>query len=234
MDIQFFGSSVCITSDNQETFIDMVCNHYGIDVKGSTSKFYTGVPKCSEERILFYLKKIDKPDVAVIFHAHPNNVFFPSWFRDLWNASIERNQLDHWSKTNLQLQMIVDLRYMTSMNSVAIDDDYYWHNMERSSINYQEFFNHDLQRNRFYGALIQIDQYVKAKGIHAIHLPYPKTIPSWFEFTSGVVDHELGSFQHKVEHNCSYRETPNAVNPDSNRVMADKLIGYIDAMLCDR
>ena len=45
--------------------------------------------------------------------------------------------------------------------------------------------------NRFLGSLLQIDQYMRAKNIPVIHVIKEKTLPPWFNFSSGVVDFEI-------------------------------------------
>lgn len=237
MDIKFFGSSVLRRDDDgqntRKTFVDLICEHYEIPVDLATSEHYSGLPKCSEERILFYLKKVKNPDLVVIFHAHPSFVFFPSWMMDLRNGSIDKNVIEHWSKTNHKMGFIPDFRYITAFDEYIGADDiaYDWTSLETSSRNYQEFFHPDLQRNRYYGALIQIDQYITSQNIRAVHIPYSGQIPPWFKFSSGIVDEDLSRFQYDSAHSCSYATWPNAITESSNKMMADQLIGYIDTLM---
>ena len=86
---------------------------------------------------------------------------------------------------------------------------------------YKDYFDHkDLQMNRYYGALIQIDQYITSKKINCIHVVDVEKnhIPNWFFFTSGVIDTEgMKIFR---ENNTINLKDPNGVTIEGNRKMA--------------
>ena len=104
-------------------------------------------------------------------------------------------------------------------------------------LNYYDFFTTpEVNKNRFYGALIQIDQYCTHKKIPVIHCPKsPTHIPSWFKFTSGIVDYELGLSQNDNHpFRASYGKSDNAVTKEGNEQIAKKLIEYIDQLLISK
>ena len=81
------------------------------------------------------------------------------------------------------------------------------------------FTSHDLIVNRHYGALTQIDQYITYKKIPVIHCTLPRSIPTWFKFSSGIVDTEITKFQYSnSEYYCSHAKVNNAINELGNYV----------------
>ena len=78
MNIGIYGPSIALYKDNEpDHFITMIKEHYNARI------VHTGIVQCSEERILFNLKKTKKLDLAIIFHTPPYNIFVPSWNRDI-------------------------------------------------------------------------------------------------------------------------------------------------------
>jgi hypothetical protein len=91
------------------------------------------------------------------------------------------------------------------------------------------FVTPDVIKNRYHGALIQIDQYLTSKNIPAIHCIFEECIPSWFKFTSGIVDTELAvPGNYKGPFVCSNQHTVNSVTPDGNKYIFNKLVHYIE------
>lgn len=87
----------------------------------------------------------------------------------------------------------------------------------------------DLIRNRYLGALIQIDQYCTAKKIPVIHCVKPEEIPNWFKFSSGIVDTDLKKLA--AEHFAGYATSVNSVSDEGNRIIADRLEKYILSLI---
>lgn len=218
-----------------ETFADILSKRYGID-DGHRRDLATNVTCCSEERILYFIKKYGPQiDLAVILHAPSWFVFNPSFNRDFplnkprdieeikvnptgWiryeGSSSDRFPHSKFDGVREDSTKIVDTihDYLSSFGSI------------------------DLQRNRYLGALIQIDQYLMAKRIHAIHLPWSNSeIPPWFSFGSGPVLHGLQEKAHDPQHwKSSYHASPNAVTPEGNRLIADAIAREIDAWLLSK
>lgn len=235
INIKFFGNDILTTDTDTSqfrklTFVDVVCNHYNINLSDTISELYSGVLNCSEERILFYLKKQKELDLAVIFHGDPVSVFFPSLSVDLKNAAINTVLSDDIEKNKIKVNYIDSFRYLKSFNNVyknSISFDV----LEKICKNYDQFFHPDIELNRFYSSLMQIDQYLIKKEINAIHIPYPDSIPSWFKFNSGIVDIELSKFQNGIFHNNKCSNWPNKIDEITNKTIASTLILYIDNML---
>ena len=102
-------------------------------------------------------------------------------------------------------------------------------------MNYEEFidaivlckkymFHSDLQRSRYYGALLQIDMYLQNKKIPVVHcIGEQHWYPNWFEFKSGVVDKELW-FVKKPPYQVPFVESNNGINAEGNQIIFNKLV----------
>jgi hypothetical protein len=216
MRIGFYGHSNCAYRDNG-SFLNIVANQLDSTV------INTGVKQGSEERILFELKKSKNLDIAIIFHCLPKFLFLPGCDRDINVHDIERKRADQlfsndhldteFTATNQPLFKKVFGTNETFFNAINTFKDYFYHP--------------DLIMNRYYGALIQIDQYLQNKNINVIHVvdkEYP--LPSWFKFTTGVVDYEIMDI---VKLNKSTNPFfANCISKDGNILVADKLISIIN------
>lgn len=90
-------------------------------------------------------------------------------------------------------------------------------------------YHHDLQMNRYYGALIQIDQYLKFKNIPVVHcLGKPWWYPKWFKFSSGVCDSEIYKLQHEVTGHYAYAvDSENNMNEKGNKIAFDRILPLV-------
>lgn len=97
------------------------------------------------------------------------------------------------------------------------------------NLNKKYLYHHDLQMNRYYGALIQIDQYLSFKNIPVVHcLGKPWWYPNWFRFTSGVTDSEIYKLQHEVTgHYATVKESDNNMNEEGNRIAFELIMPLI-------
>jgi hypothetical protein len=98
---------------------------------------------------------------------------------------------------------------------------------------------------------MQIDQFITAKNIPAIHcVTNPTNIPTWFKFTSGIIDKEIGNMQETHlrdpgsecflrdsnnnyimnPYKCSYNISDNSITEEGNIIIADKISKYIDQL----
>lgn len=78
MKIGIFAHSIARCKSNDSTsWVDKIAKHYDANVQNYTTTM------CSEERILFNLKKAKDLDLAIIFHAKPRYMFIPAWHRDV-------------------------------------------------------------------------------------------------------------------------------------------------------
>lgn len=286
MNIGLFGHSLANWASKEPWFyISRLQDHFNANIVN------TGTAMCSEERVLFQLKKTKKIDLAIIFHCDPMCCFIPSWHRDastLGRDELERkfnlikgakiddlakhpdliNYLEKWAaltnmptdeehllvllnrlqSTNngpvvsvlleiarqqnieLDLDKIVEgnkdesLTFLIALLKPYIDNDLFFKELIDALLLNKKYLSHpDLQFNRYYGALMQIDQYVAYKQIPTVHcLGSDSWYPKWFKFTTGVCDKELQKFY-------SNKDAKKAINtPDGNILIFDKLLTLID------
>jgi len=229
MNIRFFGHSMTKHKEQEtspETFTDIVQKHYDcVD----TNDTYHALGRCSEERILFFLKKVKPMDVAVIFHSWPTFTFVPGFVRDVGKSRFEDDEIEFLHKAREGCFW----RYDNFEKSLPTNSDQgvYFPLEEAVEIleqNRKYFYHPDLQMNRFMGALIQIDQYCTAKKLPVIHFTN-YAFPKWFQFTSGIIDTDTVemSFKHSSYY-VGYEKSENAINAEGNMLIAEKIINYIE------
>ena len=73
--------------------------------------------------------------------------------------------------------------------------------------------------------MINIAQQKKIPVIHVTNYKFPK----WFKFTSGIVDEEIEEMSHNhLPYYVGYEKSENAMNAEGNKLIAEKLIYYIE------
>ena len=225
MNIGFYGHSAACWAEfpiyGHISFIDIVVKHFGAKLVNK------GTPQGSEERVLFELKKTKQIDLAVILHSHSNFMFLPSCQRDITLKELNDKAAYMWReiKENSTELAKAKERYFSygGIKETFADIETFLQTIAL----YKEYLHHpDLAMNRYTGALVQIDQYITSKNIPCIHVPIPNKIPSWFNFTSGLVDYELYDF---IE---SRREEgfPNNISVKGQTEVANILIDHINQM----
>ena len=219
MRIGFYGHSNCAYRDD-DSFLDIVSKQLaGIVVN-------TGVKQGSEERILFELKKNKNLDIAIIFHCLPKFLFLPGCDRDINVHDIERKRADQlFSNDHLDTEFTATNQPLFKK---VFENNENFFNAVNTFKNY--FYHPDLIMNRYYGALIQIDQYLQNKNIKVIHVldkTYP--LPSWFKFSTGVIDYEIMDI---VKSNKSTNPFfANCISKDGNRLVATRILTIISKEL---
>lgn len=221
MNIGFYGHSTC-SFRSEESLIDIIAK------KTKSNIVNIGVRQGSEERVLWELKKTKNLDLAIIFHCPSNFFFLPGCDRDfkldskftnkaeyIWNVMDlkEMNDRNHFHQEHHR-RFIAKFKTITKFVSAM--------NTFRSY-----FYDPDLIMNRYYGALIQIDQYITAKKINTIHvLSTDLQIPSWFKFSSGVIDNDIAAMAepHKLATSDWF---VNGLTEEGNILVADKLYELI-------
>ena len=239
MNLYIFGHSICGRATPfrpVKTFVDALFEKYNVPY----DHLYT-YKWCSEERILYFLKKVKKPDAVIIFHSLPNVFFVPGLERD-FDTINDNNYFwkdPNWSHLNYY-QSVVDDRALTEADWNTLKQnnrryDSYLNNSEFKKIYYdylKYFHTHDLTVNRYHGALTQIDQYLQYKKIPAVHCVNSVHIPTWFKFSNGIVDTELWNFQASDSpYHCSHARLNNAVTEEGNKIITDTLVGYIERLV---
>lgn len=217
MNIRFFGHSQTKYRTKEDhfsidTFVNIIQDKYKCyDANNS----YYGIGACSEERILFYLKKQKNIDMAIIFHAIPTYVFAPGFVQDISKGKISKDEMSYWKETN---KVLAEDLTLDEANDI-VNNNKKW------------FYHQDLQMNRFVGAMMQIDQYCTAKQIPVIHFVHNR-IPKWIKFTSGIVDDEIYKMDithnHLTQYHIGYQNSANSLNEEGNKIIAEKIIEYIE------
>lgn len=145
-----------------------------------------GVKQGSEERILFELKKTKDLDLAVIFHSEPQYLFLPDCDRDIGLNNVKELRINYlFEEWDRNFFKTYHSRFLEKFQKPEI--------FFKIINDYKDYLYHpDLQNNRYYGSLIQIDQYLTAKKTPVIHV-VNNSIPPWFNFTSGLVDYQINT-----------------------------------------
>ena len=232
MDIQFFGHSIFTSNFSAkgedgpyETFVEQIVQKYDLPRKD------VWIPTCSEERLLLEIKRYRSPiDYAIIAHADPMTVIFPRINHDFMSAKICNENQKYWTKKGGPTWHVAKtLRFFSERyNETQAESQVYWSDFAPEIENYRNWhYCPELQKNRYYGALIQIDQYLKQKNIKTIHLVRTEAIPSWFSFSHGIVDKEILNFQYEPPHATTYAKSLNAITEQGNKIITEKLIRYM-------
>lgn len=226
MKIGFYGHSAASWAgfplNGVNSFIDKIVEKYDATLVNC------GVPQGSEERILFELKKTKQVDIAVIFHSTASYIFLPKCARDVsvHDAGI-RKAARLWNQNPAQEAIeAVKKDYFSygKIKEVFGDIETFVHTMSL----YTEYLHHpDLQMNRFIGSLVQIDQYLAAKNIPAIHVYTGNKLPSWFSFSNGRIATDV---QALTETHYAIG-LPNNVSVEGQVAIAYRLAKHIDNLI---
>lgn len=138
----------------------------------------------------------------------------------------QRNLLNNWA-TSQDATIIKQL--IREKNKFSDQVDFYLKLFDLMELHKEYLYHHDLQMNRYYGALIQIDQYLQFKKIPVVHcLGKSFWYPKWFKFSSGSVDDEIYKLQHEIHgHYAMASESDNNMNETGNQIAFDRLIPLI-------
>jgi hypothetical protein len=212
MNIGFFGHSNCAYRSPQ-SLLDLTAKNLNANV------IHTGVRQGSEERILYELKKTKDLDLAIIFHSEPQYLFLPGCDRDFGLNNISEMRIEYLFKN-------WDTEYWNKyhpnfLQKFRSPDKFY------QIINdYRNFlYDPELQKNRYYGSLIQIDHYITFKKIPTVHVTN-SSIPSWFGFSSGLIDKSINDLIKK------YSSTTfiNNLTEEGNKFIAKKLTELVEKL----
>jgi hypothetical protein len=269
MNIGVYGDSISRYDPNQEwNFVSLLKKEFDANI------VHSGIPHCSEERILFNLKKTKKLDTAIIFHAAPYHIFMPSWNKDVSN--IDKTTFDrkytarNWVESmwgtdfkehdfyidffenvpngaclqlleyyNIHFENYTDafIKWQDGDSSeikqalldqvrIASDDEKFYQELWTAFELTRKYMYHpDLQLNRYYGALMQIDSYLHNKKIPCVHFfSKDQWYPSWYTITSGPVDLSMRElYKDNSQYNIGYQQSANAMNAEGNKIIFDKI-----------
>jgi|TARA_R110000796_G_scaffold27018_5_gene74683 hypothetical protein len=274
MNIGIYGTSIALYNNDQpDHFITLIKEHFNARI------VHTGIVQCSEERILFNLKKTKKLDLAIIFHAPPYNIFVPSWNRDItsvdkdtfnkkisvkeWATDIGLcldpdtiNQFSEFFEAipngaifqllenfNIDLENYSkafeewtsgndnDIKEILLSHARQTDNETFYNELFTALSLRKKYLDHpDLQMNRYYGALIQIDQYLKSQNIKCVHfLDKESWYPKWFDFTSGPADTEIQKIQKENgPYYIGYSTSANAISAAGNMIMFNRILEMLN------
>jgi hypothetical protein len=184
----------------------------------------------------------DESDRAMYKHVTPD--MYNAWYR-VPNALI----LELLSAASKNPGLMMDSDFMEKWTNAAPDSEKEYnllHNFITNTSNkdkiseyvelldcfslYRKYFhNHDVYKNRYYGALLQIDQYLTNFNIPIIHCVGPNSwYPKWFSFQSGVINTTILPASKMLEYTSGgYNASSNGFNPDGNRFVFDTLLPLI-------
>lgn len=271
MNIVVFGHSIGLDDGVQE-------DHWTryLEKRLSTNVVNKCVAQCSEERILFNLKKTKNIDLAIIIHTPPWAIFVPTWDRDIqnvdkdsfnskvdilkfldsagitgteeideavdWYSVVSNGMIQElFKRYGIEFEEITPgiQEFLDNGNTTIIkqeflelvekskgDVEYYNSLFDALTLFRKHLYHPDLAMNRYYGALIQIDQYITAMNIPCIHLlDNPAWYPKWFKFTSGIVDTELQKTKRETgPYYVGYNKSCNALNKEGNELIYNKIV----------
>jgi hypothetical protein len=233
--IGFFGHSIAVRNSKfakVEHFIDRIA-------RSTNSKIVNdGSILCSEERILYELKKLKNDlDLAVIFHSDPAFYFTPKIPKRDFQL-VNENDFDskykmirNFDKKNPIHRAVSEQAHESFFQGTALNREDFITGLKYFN---RYFFNHDLQINRHQGALVLIDQYLLYKKIPVVHsLPiHGGSIPSWFTFQTGVVENKIQNFQNNEFRENDHTISSNCINQEGNNIIADTLLSLMaDAVI---
>lgn len=217
MKIGYYGHSNCAYR-SEESFLDIFAEKIKAEIVN------TGVRQGSEERILYELKKTKKVDLAIIFHSYPNYLFLPGSDRDFDLKSIINRHAEHiWDSFEIA-KISSGWEFHLEHHKKFTDKFQTLENFVDVLNSYKEYlYDPDLHLNRYYGALIQIDQYLKSKNILSVHIVEKDYLPNWFRFMSGVVDSSILEIISNTRLTENDKWCANGITADGNRLVADQL-----------
>jgi hypothetical protein len=222
LNIGFYGHSTSCwaNSENNISFIDQ------IRLKFNANIVNIGVPQGSEERILFDLKKTKELDVAIIFHSIPKFVFLPSCRRDVGITNVPSRKAQYlWTEGNAE--PVTQEKFEKVFFSYGKIKEVFETTEEyvNAMTCLKEYFYHpDLFSNRYYAAMLAIDNYLTNKKIKAYHIIFPKILDeshAWATPNSGIVDYETAVIPNTPGF-------PNNLSIENNIKIAEVLSNWIN------
>lgn len=227
MNLGIYGASITAWKPEDDfSFTSRLRDYYNAKL------VHVGQAMASEERILDNIKKTKKLDLALIFHSRPKYIYVPSWHRDI--STIRKDELEK----KIELDITKKILNRPTFNEDHLEEDLMieqkFENRDewiQALILYHKYMhNPDVHRNRYYGALIQIDQYLNYKKIPAVHVVGENTeLPNWFKFTSGVI---VETASHIIKgHTVDRTLSANGVDSEGNKKVFEWILPYCEQAL---
>lgn len=236
MHIHLFGHSICrskkIDGKPTETFVDLLEKQYHTSADNT---FTVHQADCmSVERTLYFLKKSKPIDLAIIFYALGDSIFIPCHQHDAPISKVNMNNVTESTPYRYGGEIayhrhVIEDRSKPDVEYISGDE------LDLAVKLYFKYLHtRDLNRNRFYGALYQIDQYLTKKNIPAVHCleeTFKYKNHPWFKFTSGVVNEDLSKLQNNGPYKTGHNQSANRINSEGNTYIANKLSEYVEQLI---
>ena len=209
MKIGFYGHSNCAYT-GPPSYLDLIADRFNGCIVN------TGARQGSEERMLFDLKKTKELDIAILVHSVPGYIFLPGCDRDIELRELTKKRAVHIFEFN---EFLSNGSYPKLIKKFITGDNFH----SATQVFRDYFYDPELSKNRFYGSVIQIDQYLTTKNIPCIHiLNKNNSIPSWFKFQSGIVDYNISSL-FDLYKATDLKDSKNTMTKIGNEIVADEL-----------
>jgi hypothetical protein len=224
-----YGHSICTSSpDTPGSYQEILKNrHQNLNIVN------IGAGQASQERILYELKKTKNLDAAIIFHSRPGSIFILNSIQDIKTSKKNLNHKIEYAWNNSRKYIEDIYLKQSSVNAYGLSSVF--NNLEECQTTLENYLTYlydpDLEKNRFEGALLAIDQYCLDSNIpHIIHVPNYTYIPKWFSFRSGIVDDKLIelSLLQGVNHN------PNCLQDGINTLIADRISELLEKYINEK
>lgn len=224
-----YGHSICTSSpDTPDSYQEILKNrHQNLNIVN------IGAGQASQERILYELKKTKNLDAAIIFHSRPGSIFILNSIQDVKTSKKNLdNKIEYiWNNSRKYIEDIYIQQHKVNSQGLSNVFDSL-EECQNTLENYLKYlYDPDLEKNRFEGALLAIDQYCLDSNIpHVIHVPDYTYIPKWFSFRSGIVDGKLTelSLLQGVNHN------PNCLQDGINTLIADRISERLEKYITEK
>lgn len=209
MNIGFYGHSN-VAYKGPGSYLNIVADHFGANIVS------TGVKQGSEERILHELKRTRKLDVAVVVHSYASCLYLPDCDRDVALSMMSPNRADYLFKDFDHQENPLFVRKFKS-------GEFFYECITQYK---QYLYNPDVQHDRFVGAALQIDQYLKAKNITTVHILERHRFPAWFQIQHGYIDMDniVEDFKTHVAKRPFFY---NCITEEGNYIVGNKLIDIL-------
>lgn len=210
MNIGFYGHSNCAYR-GKGSYLDLVADRFKANIVN------TGAKQGSEERILRELKQSRNIDVAIVVHSFAGCLYLPGCDRDIAIQIATHDRADYLFKP---FDHIENPKFVAKFK----DGDRFYD----SIMHYKQFYYEaDNQYDRFTGAALQIDQYLKSKNITTIHITERNRFPSWLKFQHGVIDENNITEDFKT-YAVKRPFFANCITEEGNYIISNKIISLLE------
>ncbi len=225
MIIGFFGTSEtawygypyqCLdTKKIAYSWNDLVCKYFNAE------QFNKAVQQGSTERVLYELKKCKKKlDLAIVNFSSYKFTYLPTCAIDFKVDDTILNRAEQIFEYKGTQPGLKFSNHRNLCNQFKDKQEF----IDLCSLYKKYLYNSEAQINRQAGTLLQIDMWLKTKGIKTMYLCWPKNIPPWVSLSAGKV---YDSMNVTAEEHRKYHNLPNNISIEGQRLIAKWLIKRI-------